>query len=35
MLAYLVTQLPADQRAFHLRTLSRQFSTGILHGGPE
>jgi hypothetical protein len=32
MLAYLVTQLPADERAFHRRTLSRQFSTGILHG---
>ncbi len=32
MLAYLVTQLPADERAFHLRILSRQFSTGMLHG---
>jgi hypothetical protein len=32
MLAYLVTQLRADERAFHLRILSRQFSTGILHG---
>lgn len=32
MPAYLVTQLPADQRAFHLRTLSSQFSTGIQHG---
>jgi len=32
MLAYLVTRLPADQRVSHLRTLSRQFSSGILHG---
>jgi hypothetical protein len=32
MLAYLVTQIPADERALHLRALSRQFSTGILHG---
>jgi TniQ len=32
MLAYLVTRVPADERAFHLRVLSRQFSTGLLHG---
>lgn len=32
MLAYLVTQLPADERAFHVRILSRPFSTGMLHG---
>ena len=32
MLAYLVTQLPSNERAFHLGILSRQFSTGILHG---
>jgi hypothetical protein len=31
MLAYLVTQIPTDQGPFHLRTLNRQFSTGILH----
>lgn len=32
MLAYLVTRLPVNERAFHLRILSRQFSTGMLHG---
>lgn len=32
MLAYVVTQIPADQRAFHLRTVSRQFGTVTLHG---
>jgi len=32
MLAYVVTQLPADERDIHLRRLSCQFSTGILHG---
>jgi hypothetical protein len=32
MLAYLVTQIPPEERAFHLRTLSRQFGTDIRQG---